>query len=70
MTMFARTNLAQQVIDEVRKHFAATVYNTVIPRSIRLGEAPSFGKPITDYDPTGAGALAYRALAEEFLSRH
>jgi chromosome partitioning protein len=70
MTMFARTNLAQQVIDEVRKHFENTVYETVIPRSIRLGEAPSFGKPIIDYEPAGAGAAAYRALAEEFLSRH
>jgi len=70
MTMFARTNLAQQVIDEVRKHFDSVVYETVIPRSIRLGEAPSFGKPIIDYDPAGAGAIAYRALAEEFLARH
>ena len=70
MTMFARTNLAQQVIDEVRKHFADSVYDTVIPRSIRLGEAPSFGKPIIDYDPAGAGSQAYRALAEEFLGRH
>jgi len=70
MTMFARTNLAQQVIDEVRKHFADSVYETIIPRSIRLGEAPSFGKPIIDYDPAGAGSVAYRALAEEFLGRH
>jgi chromosome partitioning protein len=70
MTMFARTNLAQQVIDEVRKHFEEAVYETVIPRSTRLGEAPSFGKPIIDYDPSGAGALAYRAMAEEFLARH
>jgi chromosome partitioning protein len=70
MTMFARTNLAQQVIEEVRKHFAGSVYDTVIPRSIRLGEAPSFGKPIIDYDPGGAGAQAYRALAQEFLGRH
>jgi len=70
MTMFARTNLAQQVIDEVRKHFGECVYETVIPRSIRLGEAPSFGKPIIDYDPAGQGAIAYGALAEEFLRRH
>jgi len=70
MTMFSRTNLAQQVIDEVRKHFADLVYDTVIPRSIRLGESPSFGKPIIDYDPSGAGAQAYHALAREFLSRH
>jgi chromosome partitioning protein len=70
MTMFARTNLAQQVVDEVRKHFAETVYETIIPRSIRLGEAPSFGKPIIDYDPAGAGSIAYTALAKEFLARH
>jgi chromosome partitioning protein len=70
MTMFARTNLAQQVVDEVRKHFGEVVYETVIPRSIRLGEAPSFGKPIIDYEPSGAGAIAYRELAEEFLTRH
>jgi chromosome partitioning protein len=70
MTMYARTNLAQQVIEEVRKHFESAVYETVIPRSIRLSEAPSFGKPIIDYDPAGAGAVAYRGLAEEFLKRH
>jgi len=70
MTMFARTNLAQQVVEEVRKHFSEAVYETIIPRSIRLGEAPSFGKPIIDYDPASAGALAYRALAKEFLARH
>jgi chromosome partitioning protein len=70
MTMFARTNLAQQVVDDVRAHFDATVYKTVIPRSIRLGEAPSHGKPIIDYDPAGAGSQAYREMADEFLSRH
>jgi len=70
MTMYARTNLAQQVIEEVRKHFEDAVYETVIPRSIRLSEAPSFGKPIIDYDPSGAGAVAYQALAGEFLKRH
>lgn len=70
MTMFARTNLAQQVIDEVRKHFGEEVFETVIPRSVRLGEAPSFGKPIIEYEPGGVGAVAYRALADEFLRRH
>jgi chromosome partitioning protein len=70
MTMFARTNLAQQVIDEVRKHFGQTVYETVIPRNIRLGEAPSFGKPIIDYDPASLGAVTYNAMAKEFLGRH
>ena len=70
MTMYdARTNLSRQVSDEVRKHFGETVYRTMIPRSIRLGEAPSFGKPIIEYDPHGTGAAAYRALAKEFLAR-
>ena len=71
MTMFdSRTNLSQQVMQEVRKHFGATVYDCVIPRSIRLGEAPSFGKPIIEYEPSGPGANAYRALAKEFLKRN
>ena len=70
MTMYdARTNLSQQVVNEVRKHFPALVYQTIIPRSVRLGEAPSFGKPIIEYEPNGAGATAYRALAEEFVQR-
>lgn len=70
MTMFiARTNLSQQVMEEVRNHFGPTVFNTVIPRTIRLGEAPSFGKPIIEYDPNGSGACAYRSLAEEYISR-
>ncbi|HWL51925.1 MAG TPA: ParA family protein [Chthoniobacteraceae bacterium] len=71
MTMYdARTNLCQQVEGEVRKHFEQAVFQTVIPRSVRLGEAPSFGKPITEYDPSGSGAKAYRALAAEWLARH
>ena len=71
MTMYdVRTNLSQQVVEEVRKHFQEAVYDTIIPRSIRLGEAPSFGQSITEYDSTGAGAVAYRALAQEFLRRH
>jgi chromosome partitioning protein len=70
MTMHdARTNLSQQVIAEVRKHFDGTVYATIIPRNVRLGEAPSFGQPIIEYDPGSTGALAYRALADEFLRR-
>lgn len=69
MTMFiARTNLSQQVMEEVRKHFGSTVFNTIIPRTIRLGEAPSFGKPIIEYDPLGPGAIAYRSLAEEYAA--
>ncbi len=70
MTMFMRNNLATQVIAEVQKHFGDVIFKTVIPRSVRLGEAPSHGKPIIDYEPTGLGATAYRALAVEFLERH
>jgi chromosome partitioning protein len=71
MTMFdSRTNLSSQVVGEVRNHFGERVYETVIPRSVRLSEAPSFGKSILEYDPNGAGANAYRALAREFLKRH
>ena len=69
MTMFMRNNLAQQVINEVQSHFGEVLYRTVIPRSVRLGEAPSHGKPITEYEPNGLGAAAYRTLAEEFLGR-
>jgi chromosome partitioning protein len=71
MTMFdARTNLSEQVVAEVRQHFGERVYNTVIPRSVRLSEAPSFGKSILEYAPSGAAAQAYRALAREFIERH
>lgn len=71
MTMFdTRTRLAQQVVEEVRKHFAKNVYATLIPRTVRLSEAPSFGQPIIHYDPRGAGALAFQELAKEFLARH
>lgn len=71
MTMFdARTNLAGQVTDEVLRHFGEQVYRSVIPRSVRLSEAPSYGKPITEYDPGSKGADAYRRLAAEFLKRH
>ncbi|MFN2507219.1 MAG: ParA family protein [Chthoniobacterales bacterium] len=71
MTMFdSRTNLSAQVVAEVREHFPKQVYETVIPRTVRLSEAPSFGKSILEYDPNGSGARAYRALADEFLLRH
>jgi chromosome partitioning protein len=71
MTMFdARTNLSQQVVADVRKHFGERVYETVIPRSVRLSEAPSFGKSILEYASTGPAAKAYRALAREFMKRH
>jgi chromosome partitioning protein len=65
----ARTNLSAQVVAEVREHFGAHVYQTVIPRSVRLSEAPSFGKCILEHESNGIGARAYRTLAEEFLRR-
>jgi chromosome partitioning protein len=68
MTMFdARTTLARQVVEEVRTHFPGKVFNSVIPRSVRLSEAPSFAEPIVSYAPQSAGALAYAALAREIL---
>jgi len=68
MTMFdTRTNLSQDVVDEVRTHFAGQVFETIIPRSVRLAEAPSHGMPISAYDPRSAGAVAYQALATEIL---
>ena len=71
MTMFdSRTNLSGQVVADVRAHFGERVYETVIPRTVRLSEAPSFGKSILEHDPNGAGARAYRALAQEFIKRH
>ena len=70
MTMFdGRTKLAQNVVAEVRQHFGDLVFDTVIPRTTRLAEAPSFGKPITAYDPYSAGAAAYEVLAEEVAKR-
>ncbi len=65
-----RTNLGLQVVDQVKKHFRKKVYATTIPRSVRLGEAPSHGEPIHVYDPRSAGAVAYRALAQEVLARN
>ncbi|MDP0489729.1 MAG: ParA family protein [Verrucomicrobiota bacterium JB023] len=71
MTMFdGRTNLAKSVVEEVRNYFPNELYKTVIPRTIRLGEAPSHGKTIFDHEPAGLGAAAYHALAREFLERH
>jgi chromosome partitioning protein len=68
MTMFdPRTNLSQQVVGEVKKFFKNKVYETLIPRNVRLGEAPSFGLPITMYDPACVGAQAYRDLADELV---
>ena len=68
LTMFdARLNLSQQVADEARKFFAERVYKTVIPRNVKLSEAPSFGKPIVLYDPHSTGADRYRDLAREVI---
>ena len=70
MTMYdGRTNLSQQVVGEVRQHFGALVFETLIPRSTRLAEAPSFGKPIIHYDRHSTGAAAYELLAQEVLGR-
>lgn len=69
LSMFdGRTNLSVQVVEEVKKYFREKVYTTVIPRNVRLAEAPSYGMPIMKYDPKSAGAIAYQEFAEEFLS--
>ena len=68
LTMYdIRTNLSNQVVKEVKKYFDYKVYKTVIPRNVRLSEAPSFGMPITTYDPKSKGARSYEKLAKEFL---
>ena len=69
LSMFdGRTNLSIQVVEEVKKYFKEKVYSTVIPRNVRLAEAPSYGMPIIEYDPRSAGAEAYKEFADEFLS--
>ena len=65
-----RTNLGLQVVDEVKRHFKKQVYATVIPRTVRLGEAPSHGEPIHNYDKRSTGTTAYAALAQEVLKRN
>ncbi len=71
MTMHdKRTSLSYQVMDEIRKHFRGAVYETYIPRNVRLAEAPSFGKTIFEHAPLSSGALAYERLVEEFLERN
>ena len=71
LTMFdSRNNLAEEVAREVRKHFGDKVYNTVIPRNVTLGEAPSFGKPVVLYDIHSKGAQSYLALAKEILNEN
>lgn len=70
MTMFdPRTRLANQVVEDVRRYFPSRMFTTLIPRSVRLAEAPSFGKTIFEYDPTSRGAQAYRSLSEEVAAR-
>ncbi|WP_326717142.1 ParA family protein [Vagococcus jeotgali] len=70
LTMFdARTNLGAEVVGEVRKYFSEKVYDTIIPRNVRLSEAPSHGMSIIDYDPKSKGAEVYLALAKEVMSR-
>ena len=71
LTMYdGRTNLSMQVAEEVKRHFPGQVYATVIPRNVRLSEAPSFGKPVQAYDPYSRGAEAYAALAQEVLEQN
>lgn len=70
-TMFdGRLNLTTQVVNEVKKHFPKKLFNTVIPRNVRISEAPSFGKPVVYYDKSSRGAEAYMALTQEMLKRH
>jgi chromosome partitioning protein len=71
MTMYdGRTLLSRQVVEEVSNYFPDQMYRTSIPRTIRIGEAPSHGKTIFEHDGSGLGAQAYGALADEFLTRH
>ena len=70
LTMYdRRTKLSEQVVAEVRRYFGSRVYDTIIPRTVRLSEAPGYGRPITAYDSSSKGAKAYRRLAREFLAR-
>lgn len=70
MTMYdPRTRLSAQVVEEVRRHFPQHTFDTVIPRSVRLSEAPSYGKPVLEYEPTSRGAGAYADLAQELIRR-
>lgn len=71
MTMYdARTNLAVEVVDEVKRFFPEKVYRTIIPRNIRVSEAPGFGRPVIYYDESSKGAQAYTELAEEIIESH
>ncbi len=71
LTMYdARTTLSADVAAEVRRHLGATVFDTIVPRSVRLAEAPSYGRPIARYSPESRGAQAYQALAAEIVARN
>lgn len=71
LTMYdGRTKLSKEVAEQVREHFGEVAFDTVIPRSVRLSEAPSYGEPIEAFDPMSRGAIAYRQLGREFLTRH
>ena len=71
LTMYdIRTNLANQVVKEVKKYFQDKVYKQVIPRNVKLSEAPSYGMPIVEYDARSKGAKAYDKLANEFLKKN
>lgn len=71
LTMFdARTRLSHDVAEQVRNHFGETAYRTVVPRTVRLSEAPSYGEPLEAFDPMSRGAIAYRQLGREFVQRH
>ena len=64
-----RTNLSQAVVEDVRNFFGPALYETIIPRNVRLAEAPSYGVPIMKYDASATGAKAYQAFTKEFLAR-
>lgn len=71
LTMYdSRTLLSEQVVEETRQHFGGKVFKTMIPRNVRLAEAPSFGQPIVFYDPSSSGAVAYENLSREILDGH
>lgn len=71
LTMYdARTNLSNQVVKEIKNYFGDKVYKTVIPRNVKLSEAPSYGVPITLYDPKSKGAKSYDKFAKEFLKNN
>ncbi|MCA9932627.1 MAG: ParA family protein, partial [Anaerolineales bacterium] len=63
----SRTNLSRQVVEEVRRYFPGKVFRTIVPRNVRLSEAPSYGQPITAYAPKSPGAMAYKVLTAELI---